>query len=300
MNSANNNLVDPDVLSQLPNLILRVKSVTAYVNRGLHRSMYHGSSIEFSEHKLYSPGDEPKWIDWKFYAKTDRFYIKQFENESSLSAYLLIDSSASMGYKGIDGKGFSKLDYASILLASLAYILIEQRDKAGLVSCSGGSAHLIPAGRKSGHLNLIIKKLEGLAPTKGKGLASSINLLSEKLRKRGIVVIISDLLEDENSILKSLKLLKQRKQKIFLLHILHHSELAFPFTKTMQMFDMETDTQHKITVEPSRVRDNYLKALEGYITWWKKESMINAIEYHLVDTSKPVHIPLIEMLSLSR
>ena len=285
--------LDPLALSRLSNLELRARSVVEGALSGMHRSPHHGSSVEFAEHKEYSAGDEIKHIDWKAYGKFDKYYVKRFEQETELRAYLLIDSSASMDYRGA---GVSKLDYARMLAASLAYLLLRQQDQVGMVAFGERLRGYLPPRARSGHLNDLLTALDGVRAEGRTDLGRAIAYLSEVVQRRSLIVLFSDLLgaarEDVRHLLRGLR---ARKHDVVVFHLLDRDELTLPFEGTTIFESMED--QQKLLADPGDVRKAYLAELELFIEGYRKGLAEGDVEYHLVDTTQPPAEVLVRFLT---
>ena len=229
-------LLDPLALARLHNLELRARTVVEGALAGLHRSPHHGSSVEFAEHKEYAPGDEIKHIDWKAYGKFDKFYVKRFEEETELRAYLVLDSSASMDYRG---GGVSKLEYARMLAASLAYLLLRQQDQVGMVAFGEKLRGYVAPRARSGHLSDLLTALDGVVAQGRTDLGRAIAYVSEVAPRRALLVFFSDLLGGDERLRALLRGLRARRHDVVVFHLLDKDELELPFegTKTWQLID---------------------------------------------------------------
>lgn len=286
------NPFDPITLSKITNLELRAKIVVGGVLSGIHKSPYKGSSIEFLEHKEYSPGDEIKHIDWKVHARTDRYYIKQFEEETNLKCYLFLDTSGSMGYKST---GVTKLEYATTLASSLAYLLLKQSDAVGLINFSDRVLNYIPPRAHLNHLHILIDAMTGLKASGESNIAGVIGEFLEKIGRRSMVFVISDFFDNTDNIIRQLKYLQLKKNEIVLFHILDHNELTFPFDAVTFFESMEDD--RRILVDPKHIREQYISALDRFIEQLKQSCLENQMDYWLIDSSTPLDQALIRFLA---
>jgi uncharacterized protein (DUF58 family) len=275
-------LLDPLSLSRLSNLELRARSVVEGALSGLHRSPHHGSSVEFAEHKEYAAGDEIKHIDWKAYGKFDKYYVKRFEEETELRAYLLLDASASMDYRG---GGVSKLDYARMLGASLAYLLLRQQDQVGMIAFGERLRGYLPPRARSGHLRDLLSALDGVQADGRTDLPRALAYLSEVVQRRSLIVLLSDLLGTDDKVRHLLRGLRARQHDVVVFHLLDRDELTLPFEGTTIFESMEDD--RKLLADPSAVRQAYLKELERFVADYRVGLGEGDVEYHLVDTSRP-------------
>jgi uncharacterized protein (DUF58 family) len=287
-------LLDPRALERLGSLELRARDVVEGVLSGLHRSPHHGASVEFAEHKEYAPGDEIRHIDWKAYGKFDRYYVKRFEEETELTAHLVVDVSASMGYRG---NGESKLDHARLLAAALGWLLLRQGDKVGLQAFSDGPTAAVPARGRSSHLHDLIAALQALEAAGHTKLRPAL-LRAAEARRRSLIVLLSDLFadsdEDDAEVVRLLGGLRARGHDVVVLHILDHDELTLPFDGTAWFEAMEGEG--RVLAEPDRVREAYLEEIGRFVEGWRHRLAEADVEYRLVDTSRPPAEVLVEML----
>jgi uncharacterized protein (DUF58 family) len=289
-------LLDPLALARLSNLELRARTVVEGALAGMHRSPHHGASVEFAEHKEYSAGDEIKHIDWKAYGKFDKYYVKRFEEETELRAYLLVDTSASMGYRG---RGVSKLDWARMLAAGLSYLLLRQQDQVGMIAFGEKLRGYLPPRARSGHLADLLSSLEALEPRGATDLPRALGYLSEVAQRRSLIVLFSDLLEtdgvDSGQVRHLLRGLRARKHDVVVFQILDRDELTLPFEGTTVFESMEDE--RKILSEPADVRKAYLRELERFVEGYRRGLAEGDVEYHLVDTSRSPSDVLVEFLT---
>lgn len=283
---------DPVTLSKIANMELRARLVVDGALSGIHKSPYKGSSIEFLEHKEYSIGDETKHIDWRVHAKTDKYYIKQFEEETNLKCYIFLDTSGSMGYKST---GVSKFEYASTLAASLAYLLLKQADLVGLISFSDKVQQYIPPKSRITHLHVIISALAELKTSGKSNISSILNEFVEKISRRSLVIMISDFFDDTNKIIHQLKYFQFKKSDIILFHILDPYELTFPFETVTFFESMEDD--RRILADPKSIKDRYLSEINRFLEQFKESCYENQIDYLLIDSSTPLDQALIKFLA---
>ena len=286
-------MLDPVALAKLQNLELRARTVVEGALAGLHRSPHHGASVEFAEHKEYAPGDEIKHIDWKAYGKFDKYYVKRFEEETELKAYLVIDSSASMGYRG---DGISKIEYARMLAASLSYLLLRQQDMVGMISFGEKLRGYLPPRARGGHLGDMLTALDDVSAAGKTDLLRAIAYLSEVAHRRSLLMIFSDLLDSPPADVKRLlRGLRARRHDVVVFQLLDPHELTLPFDGTTVFESMEDE--RKLLVEPADVRKAYLQELENLIGEYRRGLAEGDVEYHLVDTSRPPSEILVEFLT---
>ena len=285
----------PEVLSRLGNLELLARTVVEGFVAGLHRSPFLGFSVDFAEYRQYMPGDDIRRIDWKVYARSDRHYIKEYEGETNTCVYLLLDVSASMSYSS---EPISKLDYASFLVASLAYFAQRQKDSVGLVTFDEAIVEKIPARCRQGHLARIIHALNNVKPKARSEFKRPLNSLAESLRRRGIVVLISDLLAPTLDIIRGLHQFRHKGNDLVVFHIVDPQEKSFAFRNQGQLEDLET--RQVISFHPELGREDYLKRREEHVTKLRKECGAIGIDYQQLDTVQPLDFALYKYLSTRR
>jgi uncharacterized protein (DUF58 family) len=285
--------LDPAVIARLGTMELKARTVVEGFLSGLHRSPYKGFSVEFAEYRQYLPGDDLSTLDWKVYARSDRHYVKKFEEETNVECHILIDVSASMGYRGT--APMSKLEYGSVLAASLAFLMNKQRDATGLIAFDHRIAFRMPAGARPGHLHALLLALERLEPGSRSALARPLHQLAEALTRRGLVVLISDLLDEPEAAIKGLRHLRSRGTDVVVFQVLDPNELTFPFQGASRFRDLESDEE--ITTEPSAIRSAYLRELAGMTLHYDRELRGHGIDYVQLDTSQPLDFALLAYLA---
>ena len=263
----------------LDSISMKAKLVVEGYIIGQHRSPYHGFSVEFAEHRSYEPGDEVKHIDWKLYGKTNRLYVKRFEEETNLRAHLILDTSKSMTYSS--GK-VTKLDYGSYLLAALSYLMISQQDAAGVVLFDEKIRSFIPPKSTPSHLNTLLNTLDVKQPGNDTKIETVLHEMADRINKRGLVIIISDLLDDPKSILNGLKHFRHKKQEVILFHILDRNELEFDFNSRTKFIDMESGAE--ITTDPWHIKTDYKNLILDLQKYYKSQCRHNNIDYVLLFT----------------
>jgi uncharacterized protein (DUF58 family) len=281
----------PAVVAKLGTLDLKARAIVEGFLSGLHRSPFKGFSVEFAEYRQYFPGDDLGTLDWKVYARTDRHFVKKYEEETNLDCHILLDVSASMGYAS---GAVSKLQYASYLAAALSYLMTRQRDAVGLIAFDDRIAQMLPASARPGHLTSILVTLERLQLGARTDVSKPLRDLAEALRKRGLVVLISDLLDDPVRVVDGLKRFRYRGTEVIVFHVLDPAELQFPFEKAARFRDMET--QDEVVAVPDAVRNDYLHAVADLIDRYKRELRMAGIDYTLLDTSVPLETGLMSYL----
>jgi uncharacterized protein (DUF58 family) len=274
--------LNPEVVSRLSSIELKARLVVEGFIVGLHRSPYHGFSVEFAEHRQYMPGDDFKHIDWKVYAKSDRFFIKQFEEETNLKAYILLDASNSMGYKS---NGITKLEYGSYLAASLSYLMLRQQDAPGLLVYDEKIRSYIPPKGARSHVNPILRQLGDTLPSSKTDASVAFHELADRIKRRGLVIVISDLLDDPEKMILGLKHFRHRRHEVIVFHVLDPYERNFAYKSEARFKDMETGKE--LLTDPWQIRGEYMSRLGDYLEWISKSCRDSHIDYHLLDTSVP-------------
>jgi uncharacterized protein (DUF58 family) len=287
-------LLDPEVLARLGTLKLRVRSITEGILTGLHRSPHHGQSVEFAEHKEYAPGDDVRRIDWKAFGKFDKYYVKQFEQETNLRCHLVVDCSGSMGWKGAPER-LTKLEYGAALAASLAYLLVRQADAAGLLLCAGEVVRSIPPQASAGHLQPILEALSAATPAGPTRLDAAIDWVVEHAPRRSAVVLISDLFDQDPTLLKRLAQLSRRGHEVTIFHLLDPAELEFPFEEPTLFLSMEDGRQ--VEAVGREVKKGYLALLAGWLAALKREAAEADLDYALCRTDRPLDEVLLPFLA---
>jgi uncharacterized protein (DUF58 family) len=254
--------LDPEALHRLKNLSLAARRVVEGYFAGLHKSPHKGFSIEFAEHREYTPGIDPRHIDWRVYGRRDKLYVKQYEEETSLRCYLLVDRSASMDYKS-DGVPLTKLEYASYLAASLAYLIALQHDAAGLVTFDTVVRDQVPPRQGPGHLRVLMQRLEQTRPGGETALAGTFHQLAESIKRRALVIVLSDLLDDPDALVGALKHFRHRKHEVVVMQVLDPAEVTFPFDDVTRIEDMENGRE--ITGDADAFRRQYLEELARFL-----------------------------------
>lgn len=284
--------LDPAVVARLGTLELRARTIVEGFLTGLHRSPFKGFSVEFAEYRQYMPGDDPSMIDWKVYARSDRHYVKRFEEETNLDCHILLDVSGSMGY---GSRGITKFEYAQCLAASLAYLMNKQRDGVGLTAFDEGIVGMLPASARGGHLRAILVTLERLKLGQRTNVAKPMHQLASSITKRGMVVLISDLLDEPERVIQGLRHFTFRGTDVVVFHILDPHELEFPFERATRFQDMESD--HEVMAVPALVRQHYIEAMQALIERYKRELGGAGIDYQLLTTKDPLEMALMRYLS---
>ena len=288
--------IDPVVLARLGALPVKARLVVEGALSGMHRARLHGSSVEFAEHKEYSPGDEIRHVDWRAYAKLDRYYVKQFEQESQLTVYLVLDASASMEFAG---GGLKKLDYAALLLASIAHLVIRQQDKAGLLAFGNRAVDsLVPARARASHLHDLLTVIDQVCAAGGTGDEPAIGALERigelTRRRRALIVLASDLFDPDDKTLGTLRRLRAQRHDVAVFHTLAPHELGFPYEGLTRFDALESD--HRMLANPAAIKKEYLARLDAFLGGCKARCADAGVDYHLAPTDRPLDKALIDFL----
>jgi len=289
---SNFRFLNPEILTRISNMELLARTVVEGFVSGLHKSPYKGFSVEFMGYRQYTPGDEPKHLDWKLYARTDRLFVKEFEDETNTTCHLLLDISPSMGYGSAT---LSKLEYASYLTATLAYFMIRQQDSVGLCLFDNKVVHLIPSKSTSGHLHLILSTLENAEMGKKSSMGKPFHDMAEKLKKRGIVIIITDLFDEAQSIINGLEHFVFNGNEVILFHILDPNEVQFHFEGVVELEDMETG--EKLLVAGKTAQEMYMDKMNQFTETMSKQCGMLGIDYKRLLTNQPLDFALLEYLA---
>jgi uncharacterized protein (DUF58 family) len=287
--------LDPAIVARLGTIDLKARTVVEGFLTGLHRSPYKGFSVEFAEYRQYLPGDDLATLDWKVYARSDRHFVKKFEEETNLTCHVLLDVSASMAY---GSHGITKLEYGSYLAGALAYLMNRQRDSFGLISFDERIVSLLPASARTGQLRAVLVALERLTLGKRTDVAKPLRDLTTAIRRRGLVVLISDLLDDPDRVIEGLKPLRHRGSDVVVFQILDPDELQFPFDHAARFRDMETADE--ILAVPASVREDYVSQMQALVERYKRDLGLAGIDYCLLQTSQPLDLGLMAYLMTRR
>jgi len=281
----------PETLSRLSNLELRARLVVEGYITGLHKSPYHGFSVEFAEHRQYMPGDEKKHIDWKVAAKTDRYYVKQYEEETNLKSYILVDASGSMQY----GSGnVTKIQYATYLAASLTYLMLKQRDAVGLAVFADTILKYVPPRSVQNYLIHILRELENIQPQGLTNVSPAFHAMAERIKRRGLVIIISDLFDEPEKIVSGLRHFRHKKHEVLLFHLLDPMEISFAFDQEAIFKDLETGEE--INTLPWHIRQDYRKQVSDMLEYYRRVCGENDIDYVLMNSESELDSALTEYL----
>ncbi len=283
--------IDPQTLMSIKNLELRARVVVEGFWHGLHRSPYHGFSVEFSEYRQYSPGDDPRYLDWRLYARTDRYFIKKFEDETNLRCHLLVDQSRSMAY---GSRGYTKAQYANTLAATLAYFLYLQGDAVGLLTFDEKIRDYLPARHRPGHLRHLMLKLEEPAAGSATDLAAPLQRIIRTVKKRALLVLVSDLLSPIGNLEKNLTALAACGHEVLLFHTLDPAEIEFSFDKPIMFHDVESGRQ--LFIDPATARKDYLNKLNAHNAAVQSACEGLGVRYLRLGTDRPLELALFDFL----
>jgi len=284
--------LQPEVLSKLDNLQLIAKFAVEGFIVGLHKSPYHGFSVEFAEHKPYNQGDEVKNIDWKLFAKTDRYYVKEYEEETNLKSYILLDKSGSMNYQS---GTISKFQYASYLAASLAYLMLKQQDATSLTLLDNKISTYIPPVAKRSHLDLILKNIHNARCEGETSISPLLHQMAEKINKIGMIILISDLFDDTDEILSALKHFRYLGHEVIVFQVMDKNELEFNFDRQTKFVDLEN--KNTLTTESQHIRKDYRVSVSNFIEDIKNKCLNNHIDYKFMTTDRTLDLGLVEYLN---
>jgi len=284
---------EPERIAKLKNLSLLARQAVEGFISGLHRSPHKGFSVEFAEHREYTPGDDIRHLDWVAYGRTDRYYIKQYEQETNLRTYILLDVSNSMGYR-YEGE-ITKFVYGCYLTACLSYLMCRQQDLVGVIAFDEKTRFHLPPHSTPAHLNRVFKELEATTPGEGTNIAPTFHDLANMIAKRGLVIVISDLYDDPDEIMKALQHFVYKKHQIIVFHLMDKAELEFPFKRILSFVDMETD--ERIQVDPRYVREGYIEEINAFVERYRRECGERNIEYVQVTTGDPYDRMLLNYLA---
>jgi len=283
--------LNPEVISKLKSVEMKARLVVEGFITGLHKSPYHGFSVEFAEHRQYMPGDAIRDIDWKVFAKSDRYYVKEFEEETNLKSYILLDTSASMGYAS--GKT-TKFTYAANLAAALAFLMLKQRDAAGLVTFDERVRHYVPPKSASVHLHALLSTLANVEPMAQTATGIALHEMAERIKRRGLIILLSDLWDEPSRVLAGLKHFRHRKHEVIVFHILDPAERDFNFPEEALFKDMETGEE--ISTLPWQIRSDYQRTLHAHVDRYRRECRQAFVDYVPINTATPYDYALFSYL----
>ena len=285
--------LDPAIVARLAHLDVRARLVVEGFIAGMHRSPFHGFSVEFAEHRPYMPGDPLKNLDWKVLAKSDRYLIKQYTEETNLRAHLLVDLSGSMGFMS-KRASLSKLEYARSLAAALAYLMTHQQDAVGTMLFADRPLRYVPPRSVRSHLDVVLKTLAEGEPAGRTKLGPALHELAERIKRRGLVVLLSDLLDSPAEVLSGLQHFRHRNHEVIVFHILDPDEIDFPYTDASTFVDMESGAQ--LTTEPWEIAARYRERLEAWRNRYSRACREHLVDYVPLDTRTPFDRALLAYL----
>jgi uncharacterized protein (DUF58 family) len=287
----------PEVLTKINRLELRARAVVEGFISGLHKSPYHGFSVEFAEHREYVPGDDIRHIDWRVYSRVDRFYVKQYEEETNLRAHLLLDCSHSMAYPESPEPGrMTKWEYASTVAASLAYFMMLQQDAAGMMLFDHRVRDQIPPTSNRSQIHGMIDLIDRTKPSEKTETKTLFQHLADRIRRRGMVIIISDLLTDLDDLLPGLSRLAYTGHEVIVMHVLDHDEVEFPFTNNT-LFEGLEDVDVELLADPQSLRKSYLAALDAFVSQVRSACLNHGMDYTLMNTRDSLGVALGKFLA---
>jgi uncharacterized protein (DUF58 family) len=291
-------------LERISRLELIARGVVEGFITGKHQSPYKGTSIEFAEHRQYVPGDDIRSLDWRVFGKSDRYYIKQFKEETNLRATILLDASGSMNYRGhlaapVDDEIVSKFDYARYLAAAMTYLLINQQDAVGMTTFDTGIKHYLPSRSNARHMRLLLETLDSLEPGGETSLATIFHEIAERIRRRSLVIVISDLFDDPEELIKALHHFRFRRHEVILMHVMAEEELTFPFESWSDFRDLENQSIHE-ELDPQTVRADYLDQVRGFVNQIELACGQMEIDYVPMNTRVPFDLALSGFLATRR
>jgi uncharacterized protein (DUF58 family) len=285
---------DPQSIARLEGLELRARYIVDGFLTGQHRSPYRGQSVEFAEHREYAAGDDLRYVDWKVFGKTDRVYLKQFEAETNLSCYLVLDTSESMRYQGPDAP-LSKLEYAECLAAALAHLVMRQRDSVGLATIDSNLREFLPASGNPAQLEQLLHVMQQADPQGKSDVGAALGAVADRLRRRSVVVLLSDMLGSVDSLAHGLRRLRHARHEVVVLHTLDAAEMDFPFERATLFRGLES--LPNVLAEPHGVRTAYLAALARFLEQVHSACRATQTDYQLARTDQPLDAPLRKLLT---
>lgn len=284
--------IDPEVLNKISKLEFKARHIVEGFLTGMHKSPYFGFSVEFAAHREYTQGDDLRHLDWKVFGKTDNLYIKQYELETNLRSFILLDTSQSMEYKS---GGTSKLELACYIAASIAYLLINQQDACGMMCFDKEAKNFVPSSTGQGHIRTILSQLARTAPDSKTDIATVFRNITEKITKRGVIFIISDLFDEPENILKALQYFTAKKHDVVIFHVWDEYELTFPFKMLTRFEGLEEDI--KLFCDPLSIRRAYIEEVNSFNQQISRGCRQQMVDYHLISTDKQLDVELTKFLS---
>jgi len=284
--------LDPKVLAKIGKLDLKARLIVEGFISGLHKSPFHGFSVEFAQHREYVPGDDTRHIDWKVFGKSDRYYIKQYEQETNLKSYILLDTSESMGYAS---DGMTKLEYGGCIAASLAYLMLQQQDAVGLALFGEQVREFIRDSGHPSHLKLLTHRIEQIQPEGKTQVRGILDDLAERIKRRGLIILISDLFVNVDDLLRALRHFRHKRHEVIVFHVLDEFERTFPFTDLTLFKGLEQYPQ--VFAEPRSLRKDYLAEFDNFVRQVKQGCRRHSIDYVQLSTSDSLEVALSSYLA---
>jgi len=275
----------PEMLGKLGRLSIKSRTVVEGSVTGAHRSPFKGFSTEFADHREYVKGDDLRHLDWRVYARSERYYIKQYEENTNLKAYVLVDCSGSMAYSS---NGISKFEYACYLVAGLSYLIIKQQDSIGMAVFDEKIVNYFPPKSTVSHLRTMLDTLKEMEIQRKTDTGVALHAMAEMLKRRGLIIIISDLLDEPEQVIRALAHFKQRRHDVIVLHVMDDYELNFPFEKVGEFLDMETG--ERVRIAPKEIMEEYTKEMTGFLDTYKSACFENGIDYVTINTKTPPEV----------
>jgi len=285
--------LEPEALARVKNLSMVARGVVEGAISGMHASPYKGFSVEFAEHREYTAGDDPRHLDYKMLARTERLYIKQYEEETNMRVQILLDTSGSMGYR--HASKLTKLQYGCYLAAILAYLMIRQQDSVGLTTFDTRIGLDMPARSSPRHFNEMMRQLESVKPGQETNVAEILHKLANRFKKRCLIVLISDLYDEPDAVMRALHHFRHRRHEVIVFHVFDKAEIEFPFRDVVSFHDLETN--ERLQIDPAYVRDAYLEQVEQFIETYRRACNESNIDYVMTDTSVPYDFMLTKYIA---
>jgi len=288
-------IIDPDILTKFGNLPFIAKTVVEGFISGLHRSIHKGSSVEFAEHREYVQGDDPKYLDWKLYGRTDRLYVREFREETNLKAYIILDISNSMNYTS-QPQFITKFRYAQCLAGCLGYLMMKQNDATGLVVFDSDVKKFIKPSSTKAHFHFLVDNLENIKPGKDTNIGEILHKIANHIRRRSLIILISDLFDEQDSVMRGLTHFKYKHHELIVFHVIDRGEMEFPFDGFRDFVDMETD--ERISVDATTIRAAYQKIFKEFLSFYQKGCSEMGINYARAITQTPFDYFLYQFLEM--
>ena len=285
--------LDPRTLSKASRLEVRARLVVEGYISGMHRSPYRGFSVEFAQHREYSAGDDLKHLDWKVFGRNDRYYIKEYEEETNLRCHILLDSSESMNYASPGS--MTKLEYGCYIAATLSYMLLRQQDAVGLTVFDNAIKKMVPSSASPAQLRTVLYELCQITPEKKTDMSLLFHDLAERVKRRGLVILISDLFDSAENILRGLQHFRHKRHEVIVFHVLDDTEMKFPFKDMTKFLGLESWPE--LIVDPPSLRRAYVEEYEGFVAAMKKGCLNTRIDYAVMNTSQPLDVALTAYLA---